>query len=131
MENRIGRGGQGALKGTHVRAVEQGSDGAGDLLGLCGEPGVGEPDDAMARELQGGVASAITLEGRAGAVELVAVELDYQALGGPEGIDLEARDESVDCRARQAGLVAEVEEAGLELRACGRLRKAGVLEQGT
>jgi hypothetical protein len=48
-------------------------------------------------------------------MRVVAVELHDQTLVGPRHVDLRARDEQVRGRTRQAGLLAEVEEAPLEL----------------
>jgi hypothetical protein len=87
---------------------------------------MGEPQDPVAGELEGSVACTVSLERGAGTVERVAVDLDYQPLAGPVGVDLEALDELVDVRRRHVMLPAKVEEQPLELRAGGGRRAAQV-----
>ncbi len=90
---------------------------------------MGEPQDAVAGEQETGVAVPVSLEGGAGPVESVAVELDDQTLARPKRVDLEARDKSVDPGPRQAMIVAEVKEDPLELRAGGGNRTGLVGEE--
>jgi hypothetical protein len=57
------------------------------------------PQHAIARNLKRGVSKAVTLERRAGVVEALPVEFDYQTLVMPHGVDLHAREKEVHRRA--------------------------------
>lgn len=50
-------------------------------------------------------------------MELVAVDLDHQTAIEPRGVDLVALHGEVDCRAGEAGGVADLDESALEVRA--------------
>ena len=58
-----------------------------------------------------GVASPVALECSAARVERVAVDLDDEAVGGPEEVDLVAGDPHVGLGLGQAGRADELEEA--------------------
>lgn len=88
-----------------------------DLPGLGLDAPRGQADDLDASELELLLSASVALEGGAGAVELVAVELDSEALRGPVDVDLLAGDEEVGEWGRQAGRTHEPEEPALELRA--------------
>lgn len=89
------------------------------VVGFSGDSPVGQPHDAVPGELQGGVTCAVALESLPRAVEVIAVELDYELVVGPERVDFEPFDEGVDGRRVEAVLAAKVEEEGFELRAGG------------
>jgi hypothetical protein len=89
---------------------------------------MGDAHDAIAAEQELGVTLPVALEGGAGVVVGVPVELDYEPPVGPDDVDLVALDDDVRLRAWQPGFVAEVEEPPLELRAGDRRRAAVVTE---
>src|SRR4051794_39746166 len=95
--------------------------------GMVDQPAPGDPDHAVAGDLQRRVPFAIVLEGAAPVMELPAVELDDQPLRRPHGVHEVALDEHVAGRERQAGRAAQVEETGLELepRVADRARAVG------
>jgi len=77
------------------------------------------------------VTLAVALERGAGAVERVTVDLDAQAVVGPEEVDLETRDDAVDERAIEPVGVAEAQEELLEVGAGdGRARGVGAEDLG-
>jgi hypothetical protein len=93
------------------RLYEQGAQIALERLGF----GEASPGDAVAGDLEGDVAAAVGFEAGACAVELIAVELDDEAVSLPHGVDLVAGDELVGLGQREAGGVEEGEEGDLEL----------------
>jgi hypothetical protein len=82
-------------------ACEQLSDGVGDRPSLVVQTPMGDAHHPVLGELEGGVADAVALERGAGAVEGVAVELDYEFPFAPEGVDFEALCFDVDGGARE------------------------------
>jgi hypothetical protein len=80
-------------------------------VGVVVELAPGDAHDAPALRLEGAVAVAVAFEGGAGAVGLVAVELDDEALGGPGEIGLDAAVAGVDERAGEAFGVEEVRKS--------------------
>jgi hypothetical protein len=86
-----------------------------DRGGLRLEPAVSYAQDAVGGELEGRVAGAVMLERGAGAVKRVPVELDDEALLGPERVDFQALDVGVGGRGWEVSLVAEVEEEAFQL----------------
>jgi hypothetical protein len=75
----------------------------------------GEADHVVSGEAQIRVSPPIPLEGRLRVVELVAVELDHEALRLPERVYLVPSQPGVRRRCRQAGLPHERHESLLEL----------------
>ena len=71
--------------------------------------------NAVALELQGSITDPVALKGRSGAMKVVPVELDRQAVIMPDHINLEARGERVDRRRRQLSITAQLEKPPLEL----------------
>jgi hypothetical protein len=63
--------------------------------------------------LEVSVAPAVAFECGSGGVEGVAVDLDDQAVVGPEHVDLVAADASVGLRWREAGLADQLEQSAL------------------
>ena len=84
--------------------------------GFGTQPAVGHSEDAVAHLLKGGIADPIALEGRAGAVEGVPVQLDDQPFARPQHVHLHVRHGGVDPGSRQSRVAAQIEEAALELR---------------
>jgi hypothetical protein len=81
---------------------------------------VGKADRAVAADLQGGVTGAVALESGVVAVVGEAIEFNHNALGWPEGVDLEAEDGGVENGCRQVMRSAESHKTILEGRAgCG------------
>ena len=87
---------------------------AGQLFGFAVQAAVGDADGAVAGDEMAGVAEPVALECVVVAVVFAAVELDDQAGGGPEDVDLVVKDEDVGGRRRQAVLLAEGSEPLLE-----------------
>lgn len=90
----------------------------GDLGGFVCQLVAGDADRAVARGDETAVAVAVVAEGAAGAVGGEAVELDDDALGRPEAVDLVVFlaevDRGVEARAREVEVVQEGEEDVLE-----------------
>jgi hypothetical protein len=64
--------------------LEERAQGLGDRFGLGMQPAGGQPDDAVAGELQCGVAGAVALERKAGGA-VVGVSRRRRALAPPSG----------------------------------------------
>jgi hypothetical protein len=110
--------------------LEERAQGLGDRFGLGMQPAGGQPDDAVAGELQCGVAGAVALERKAGgAVVGVAVEFDDEPLGGPERVDGEAGGQDVGGGRRQ-GVVADEGGEGVLEGAAGVGWGCEVLDEG-
>src|SRR3954447_5427447 len=79
-------------------------------VGVAAELAPGDADHAVAGVDEGAVTRAVLLEGLARSVDSVAVELDDQALLGPEGVGLVWAEGVVHLRARQPVGIDELEE---------------------
>jgi hypothetical protein len=89
----------------------------GERVGVACKLAPGDADGAVAGGREGSVSGAVVFEGLAGGVDVVAVELDDEALVGPEGVGLVWAERLVGRRSWEAVLLGEVEERGLEVAA--------------
>jgi hypothetical protein len=96
---------------------EQRSNRSDNRRPIAYEHAIGDPQHAVAGELQMPVSGTVALEGGAGPVIGEAVNLDDQLSVSPEGIDLEAGNDDVDRRWGKLSLATEIEKAALEFRA--------------
>jgi hypothetical protein len=81
---------------------------------------MGDPEHAVAGQLEPGITIAVPLEGGAAAVEGVAVELDDQSLLAPQSIHLEPFSRRVEAGQGEVGSSTQLQEPALELRARDR-----------
>jgi hypothetical protein len=86
-----------------------------DGLGLPGHLFVGETQDRRASARQLPVPGPVGLEGAAVGVVAPAIDLDHQALGAPEEIDLVGADADVHLGLGDAVLAAEAQEDALQV----------------
>ena len=81
-----------------------------------GQTVAGHPDYPVARHLQFGVALPVFLEGVDTGVVCAAVQLDYDLLVGPGGIDAKTSNGDIELGRLDVAFAAEVSEVGLEPR---------------
>src|SRR3954451_21656574 len=94
---------------------EEGPDLPFEVVGLTGYRPIRNPNHATAGPLDPGITTAIGLERMAVAVEGPAVELDDEALLGPETVDRVASDGDVDRRDQEFAVAAVTQEPPLEV----------------
>jgi hypothetical protein len=115
---------------TRSRHCEEGAELGGDRVRLGVELAPGDPDDAVAHGLEMAVTGAVALERLAGGVDRVAVELDDEAFGGPDGVGLVGPEGRVRPRAGEPVGFGEGEEAAFELAVRDRLAGLPLLVEG-
>jgi hypothetical protein len=102
----------------------------GQAFGVGRELAPGDAEDAVAVGLEVAVSGAIFFERFAGGVDRVAVELDDQALGGPEGVGVVGPAGLVRFRSWERVGVEEVEEGLLEVASDDGLAGRSLMREG-
>ncbi|MGB7685050.1 MAG: hypothetical protein WBL45_04630 [Solirubrobacterales bacterium] len=122
-ENRNWLGGFSA--GRRRIGSEEALDSVDHLVRFSFEAGASDSGHLDARELQLLVAETIALEGGAGAMGLIGVEFNREALLGPVDVELKAADVEAGGWSRQAGFVDEFEKPSLDP---GSVEGSGLIE---
>src|SRR4051812_27843310 len=110
------------------RRGEQRAELVRDRAGVVAQLAPGDADDAVAGERELAVASAVALERLARGVDGIAVELDDEALGRPQGVRVVRAEGLVHLGAWEAVRVDEGEEALFEDGSRDRLAEVALLE---